>query len=158
MMMWLNPDLKIYNTQIYLLGDCEGMRTGMTCQATVIVERYSDVVYVPVQAVLRVGRVPTVYVLKGDQQVEPRNVEIGLDNNSMVRIISGLTAGEKVLLAPPLASGTAPPAGKVPKKPGASKQHGERQQPGKRKQPAKPTKGGAKGKSSKPPEKRGGRK
>ena len=43
-------------------------------------------------------------MLKDNESV-PRPVEIGLDNNRMVHIISGLEQGELVLLAPPLKSG-----------------------------------------------------
>ena len=101
-MVWLNPDLKVYTTEIHLDGDGNELRTGMSCRASIVVEQYEDVVYIPVQAVVRVGDQPTVYVLK-DKRTEPRKVEIGLDNNRMVNIISGLEVGEKVVLAPPLA-------------------------------------------------------
>jgi HlyD family secretion protein len=98
---WLNPDLKIYRTEIHLDGDGSGLRTGMSCRAEIVVEEYDDVVYVPIQSVLMVGREPTAYVLR-DGSVRSRQVEIGLDNNRMVRILSGLDPGEEVLLAPPL--------------------------------------------------------
>jgi len=101
-MVWLNPDLKVYTTEIHLEGDGDGLRTGMSCRASIIVEQYEDVVYIPVQAVVRVGDQPTVYVLK-NKRTEPRKVEIGLDNNRMVNIISGLEVGERVVLTPPLA-------------------------------------------------------
>ena len=105
----MNPDLKVYNSKIYLDESDSALRTGMSCKAEIIIEQYDDVVYIPVQAVLRVGGEPTVYVVK-DKSVEPRKVEIGLDNNRMVRIISGLKEGEVVLLTPPLKSGTVEPA------------------------------------------------
>jgi len=101
-MVWLNPDLKVYNTEIYLEGEGDNLRTGMSCRAEIIIEEYDDATYVPVQAVLRVGAEPTVYVWSG-KDFEPRKVEIGLDNNRMIRIIRGLKAGETVLLTPPLA-------------------------------------------------------
>ena len=101
--MWLNPDLKEYNTDIYIEGDTEGLRTGMSCLAEIIVEEHSDAVYVPVQAVVRERGKPTVYVVNG-KEGEPREVELGLDNNRMVHIAKGLTAGEHVMLAPPLAA------------------------------------------------------
>lgn len=104
-MVWLNPDLKVYNTEVYLEGEGDYLRTGMSCKAEIIVEEYKDVIYVPVQAVLRVGGKPTVYVQSG-RGYEPREVEIGLDNNRMIRIVNGLREGEVVLVAPPLASGT----------------------------------------------------
>jgi HlyD family secretion protein len=102
--MWMNPDLKVYNSDIYLEGNEPSLRTGMSCKAEIIVEQYEDVVYIPVQGVLRVTGQPTVYVVNG-KSVQPRSVEIGLDNNRMVKIISGLKEGEIVLLTPPLKAG-----------------------------------------------------
>ena len=99
--MFLNPDLKVFKTQIDLDTDDPALRPGMTCRAEIIVEKYDDVVYVPVQAVTRVAGDTMVYMFEGES-VEPRKVEIGLDNNRMIRIISGLKEGEAVLLDPPL--------------------------------------------------------
>ncbi|MFH1614166.1 MAG: efflux RND transporter periplasmic adaptor subunit [Planctomycetota bacterium] len=99
--MWMNPDLKVYNADIYLENNDSSLRTGMSCQTEIIIEQYDDAVYIPVQCVLRVRGESTVYVLNG-KSPEPRKVEIGLDNNNMVRIISGLKEGEIVLLTPPL--------------------------------------------------------
>jgi HlyD family secretion protein len=102
-MVWLNPDLKVYNTEIYLDGEGDNLRTGMSCRAEIIIEEYDEATYVPVQAVLRVGGEPTVYVHSG-RTFDPHKVEVGLDNNVMIRIIRGLEPGEIVLLTPPLAS------------------------------------------------------
>ena len=103
--VWLNPDLKVYNTDIFLDNNDETLRTGMSCKAEIIIKQYDNAVYVPVQAVLRVKGSPTVYVVKGKTH-EPRKVRMGLDNNRMVHITSGLEKGEVVMLAPPLAEGT----------------------------------------------------
>jgi HlyD family secretion protein len=103
--MWMNPDLKVYNTEIHLENSGSELRTGMSCQAEIIIERYEDAVYIPVQAVLRVKGKSTVYVLEGDS-AKPREVEVGLDNNRMIRIMRGLEKGEVVLLTPPLEAGT----------------------------------------------------
>ncbi len=102
-MVWMNPDLKVYNTEVYLEGEGDYLRTGMSCKAEIIIEEYEDVIYIPVQAVLRIAGSPTVYVQSG-RGFEPRKVETGLDNNRMMRIIQGLQPGEVVLLTPPLAS------------------------------------------------------
>ena len=104
--MWMNPDLKVYNTQIHLENSGSTLRTGMSCQADIIIERYEDAVYIPVQAVLRVKGKPTVFVVLDGDRVTPREVEIGLDNNRMIRIIHGLEEGEVVLLTPPLRAAT----------------------------------------------------
>ena len=106
--VWLNPDLKVYNTDVYLDGDGSELRTGMSCRAEVIVKEYEDVIHIPVQAVLRVGGEPTVYVFDG-KAFEPRKIKIGLDNNRMVHVESGLRPGEIVLLTPPLKSAEVEP-------------------------------------------------
>ncbi len=98
---WINPDLKVYPTQIHLDGSHPELRTGMSCQANIIVEQHADALYVPVQAVTRIGPTPTVYV-RDDNGFEPQSIEIGLDNNSMVHVLSGLEPGQEVLLTPPL--------------------------------------------------------
>lgn len=102
---WMNPDLKVYPTEIHLTGTHPELRTGMSCQAEIIIEQHPDALYVPVQAVVRVGKTPTVYRRAG-AGFEACPIEIGLDNNAMVHVLSGLAAGEEVLLAPPLAAGT----------------------------------------------------
>jgi HlyD family secretion protein len=103
---FMNPDLKIYNTTIELdNGDATSLlRAGMNCTVEIVVEQHKETTYIPVQAVIRVGGQPTVYVIDGDE-LEPRDVEIGFDNDSMIRIVSGLKVGEVVSLAPPLTQG-----------------------------------------------------
>jgi hypothetical protein len=107
--MWMNPDLKVYNSEIYLDSNDSALRTGMSCKAEIIVEQYEEAIYVPVQAVLRVGGVPTVYVPAGET-FEARQVEIGLDNDRMVRVTDGLEPGEVVLLTPPLKAAAVEPS------------------------------------------------
>ncbi len=127
--MWLNPDLKLYNTIVHLDGGSSGLRTGMSCRAEILVEKYEDAVYVPLQAVLRVDDSQTVYVLKG-KKTELREVKTGLDNNRMIHILSGLTAGEEVLLTPPFApSSRQDKAAAIPEKKGAERK-GAPKEPG----------------------------
>ena len=110
--MWMNPDLKIYPADIELEDTSRTLRTGMSCKVEIIVAQYDDTVYVPVQAVLRVGGKHAVFVLK-DGSIEERNVEVGLDDNNMIRIASGLEEGEIVLMAPPLQSATITPGSRT---------------------------------------------
>jgi HlyD family secretion protein len=111
--MYMNPDLKVYKTEIALDNGDPSLRSGMNCRAEIIVEQHRDTVYVPIQTVVRVGGQPTVYVLKPSGSVEERKIEIGLDDNRMVRVVSGLGEGELVLLAPPLKAGTVRPGSRL---------------------------------------------
>ncbi len=104
---WMNPDLKVYNTDILIEGNGDELRSGMSCQAEIIVDQFKDTIYIPVQAVLLIGDQPTVYVANANQ-LEPRSVELGPDNNRRVQIKSGLKKGEIVVLTPPLSEAEAP--------------------------------------------------
>jgi len=110
--MWMNPDLKIYPTDVKLEDSDATLRTGMSCKVEIIIAQYEDVVYVPVQAVLRVGGKHTVFVVK-DGTTEERTVEAGLDDNHMIRIVSGLEEGEVVLMTPPLQAATMEPGSRT---------------------------------------------
>ncbi|MEM1185481.1 MAG: efflux RND transporter periplasmic adaptor subunit [Planctomycetota bacterium] len=110
---WWNPDLRVYSTEIHLVGNVNGARTGMSCQAEIIVEEYDDAIYVPVQAVTRSRGEAVAFVADETGTLTRRPVDIGLDNNRMVRVVGGLEAGEMVTLSPPLNS--APAAGGPPR-------------------------------------------
>ena len=99
---WMNPDLKEYPAEIRIEGGVGELKNGMGCRVRILLAEYDDAVFVPVQCVVRVGGEPFVWV-RTPRGPERRAVEVGLDNNRFVRILSGLEGGEEVLLVPPLA-------------------------------------------------------
>jgi len=99
--VFMNPDLKVYDTQIMVDGIHQELRTGMSGKAMVLIAEYDDALSVPIQAVVGRGGESVVYVIE-DGEAVARKVEAGLDNNAVVHILSGLEEGEKVLLTPPL--------------------------------------------------------
>ena len=115
MRMWANPDLKVYKTTIDIDGGGDVLKSGMNCHAEIVVDQYEEALYIPVQCVVRIGGEPTVWVRTRDG-VRERRVEIGLDDNRVVRILSGLEEGEQVLMAPPLgdSAATSTPAPAIP--------------------------------------------
>jgi len=100
--MWMNPDLKVYNTQV-VIEDGAGLKSGMNCEAEIIVEQHEKAMYVPVQSVVKISGQPVVYV-KTPTGVEKREIKVGLDNNRMIHVIEGLKVGEEVQMTPPLDS------------------------------------------------------
>jgi len=100
---WRNPDLKQYKTELIVNEESPALRSGMTCKADILVAYYEEALTVPLQSVLRVDDKPTVYTRGRHGVPEPQVIEVGLDNNRKVRVISGLEAGTEVLLNPPLA-------------------------------------------------------
>lgn len=100
---WRNPDLKQYRTEIMITEESDALRSGMTCRAEILVAHYDEALTVPLQSVLLVDNQSTLYTRGRNGVPEPQVVEVGMDNNRKVRIISGLQVGTKVLLNPPLA-------------------------------------------------------
>ncbi|HCT45138.1 MAG: efflux transporter periplasmic adaptor subunit [Phycisphaerae bacterium] len=99
--VFMNPDLKVYDTDVMIDGVHHQLRTGMSCQATILIEKHLDAIAVPLQSVVGRGSDSMVYVIEGNKGI-PRKVTTGLDNNAMIHIIDGLKAGEKIMLTPPL--------------------------------------------------------
>jgi HlyD family secretion protein len=97
----LNPDLKMFKCELECDFEDAVVRPGMSCDVELVKETYKKVVYCPIQCVTRIDGQSYVYVHNGADW-EPRRVETGLDNNRMIRIVSGLKAGEVVMLAPPV--------------------------------------------------------
>ncbi len=89
-----------YKATIKLDSTPEGFRPGMSCNAEVLIEDLEGVLYVPRQCVL-FDDGKTIIFVQGKPEAKTREVEIGLDNNNWVEIISGVEEGEVVLLAPP---------------------------------------------------------
>jgi len=97
---WLNPDLKVYATDVSIDGTHDFIKTGMSAKVEVTIDELKDVISVPIQAVLNIRGKKVCFVLNGSAP-EQRQVETGAFNDSFVEIKSGLAEGDKVLLNPP---------------------------------------------------------
>lgn len=131
---WWNNDLKVYSATVDINDDQDvsALRTGMNCKTQILVASYRDVLVAPLQAVTMVDGKHVVYL--ADEPTTPLPVEIGLDNGRKVHILSGINAGQKVLLDPPLPPSAkpddqpqvgvevTPPASTKTKKPAPSEQ------------------------------------
>ena len=74
------------------------LRSGMTAEAVITIERREGVLVVPAEAVQVRGNTGTVRVLV-DGQVMPRLIEVGIAGTRLVEVIGGLEEGDRVALA-----------------------------------------------------------
>jgi HlyD family secretion protein len=100
---WLNPELKVYSTDVSIDGTHEFLKTGMSAKIEIVIEELKNVISVPVQTVVNRQGKKVCYVV-GSKVPQQREVETGLFNDNFVEIKSGLAEGEKVLLNPPRVS------------------------------------------------------
>jgi len=110
---WLNPDLKVYSTEVSIEGRDDSIKTGMTAKVEVIIDKLTDVLSVPIQSVVTQEGEKVCYVMANNGP-EKRTVETGLFNDNFVEIKSGLAQGEKVLLNPPRVTTESKTADKKP--------------------------------------------
>ncbi len=112
---WMNPDLKVYLTTITIDGTHEWVKPGMSAKAEILVNKLTECVYVPVQAVSADNGKQICYVEHGFKP-ERREIVAGEFNDEFIEIKNGLKEGERVLLRPP--DGSRPQIAPSNEKPG----------------------------------------
>ncbi len=101
---FMNPDLKVYPTIVRIDGEHGWLRPGMTAEVEILVASLENTVYVPIQAVTYLEDKQVVYVSRAGRR-EAREVQTGNYSEQFIEILSGLSAGEEVMLLPPRQSG-----------------------------------------------------
>jgi HlyD family secretion protein len=89
---------KEYGAEIIIDGSPKGVRSGMTAQVAIEVQRRDIALQVPIQSVLERGK--RFFCFVAGEEIEAREVSIGAANEQSVIIEKGLSAGEHVLLSP----------------------------------------------------------
>lgn len=89
--------VKEYETLVRVLEPPAGCRPGLTAEVKIHLEHLSDVVQVPVQAVLEHGEQHYVVLRDGDQ-LQAKEVKLGSTNDKFVVIREGLAEDQEVVL------------------------------------------------------------
>ncbi|CAI0783899.1 macrolide efflux RND transporter periplasmic adaptor subunit EtsA [Serratia liquefaciens] len=88
-----------YNALLDVPNPDNRLRIAMTAQVSLLLGEAKNTLLVPIQAVHKnADKKQQVQVLTGDNQVEIREVTTGITNNVDIQILSGLKAGEHVVL------------------------------------------------------------
>ncbi|MHC4565844.1 MAG: efflux RND transporter periplasmic adaptor subunit [Planctomycetota bacterium] len=98
---FLNPDLKVYTTQVLIEGTHDYLKPGMSAKVEIRVQELKDVIIVPVTVVANRQGKKVCFVLAPDGSSKERIVKTGAFDDTFVEIAEGLEEGEKVLLNPP---------------------------------------------------------
>jgi HlyD family secretion protein len=99
---WPNYNLKEYSTFIAIKDGSDAASTlkpGLTAEVEILVDRLTDVLQVPLQAVVARGTKNFAFVVKG-VDIERREITTGKTNDVAIEIKDGLTEGESVVLNP----------------------------------------------------------
>jgi HlyD family secretion protein len=90
---------KEYGAEVDIDEPPAGVRTGMTAQVSIEVQRVEEAVQVPIQAVLERGD-RFFCLLSSRGALSPREIAVGASNDRNVVIEDGLAPGDVVLLSP----------------------------------------------------------
>jgi RND family efflux transporter MFP subunit len=107
-----DTEVKKFDVSVTLADAAElTLKPGVSAKAEIFVERREDVVHVPLQCVFPREGKSWCWVVGADGQPAAREVTSGAANDQFVEIVTGLQAGERVLLYNPSLPGGAAPAG-----------------------------------------------
>jgi hypothetical protein len=100
---WLSSDVQVYEAQVEIEGEVPGLKPDMTAEVTIFTDSQRDnALTIPVQAILGsvdMGDTRRVYVQTANGP-EARDVTIGLSNDRMAEVVSGLKEGDEVVVNP----------------------------------------------------------
>jgi len=98
-MSWMQPDLKVFPTDILIEEEIPELKPGVSARAEVVITNLTAVLSVPIQTVARYRGENVCFVKRG-KGIAPVPVTTGWFNDRFVEVKAGLKAGDKVLLAP----------------------------------------------------------
>jgi hypothetical protein len=99
---WFASDVKYYKTIVEVENAIDGLKPGMSAEVTIFAsENNNPVVQIPIQAVVGSITMDTdrkCFVVDADGHAQLRDIKVGMSNERMVEIKSGLEEGERVAL------------------------------------------------------------
>lgn len=95
----VKEDTRTMHTEVDVLNPDHVLYPGLYVDATIRLERKNDVIAVPLQALNRSGDRATVFVVGPSDTIEERTVTVGVQTADHAEIVSGLQAGEKIVVS-----------------------------------------------------------
>jgi multidrug efflux pump subunit AcrA (membrane-fusion protein) len=100
---FMTSDVKVYQTVVGIDDQFPGLKPGMSAEVTIHVDKtVENVLAIPVQAVIggaESGRTRKIFVMTPNGP-EEKEIEIGLSNEKMAEVRSGLNEGDEIVVNP----------------------------------------------------------
>ena len=132
---WMGTEQRTFTVEVTVVDRqpevLAKLKPEMSAEVTIVLARLSDALSVPVQAVTRLGEQTVSYRLRGEE-AELVPVTVGLTSTTRAQIVAGLSAGDRVLLYPPLSAtggleALGLPGGEVPEQEAGGSAQGEQE-------------------------------
>ena len=99
---WPNYDIKEYQVSINLTDSAEHvslLRPGLSADFEIVVQDRDDVLQVPMQSVVQIGKDYYCWILKGSE-TQRRKIKVGESNDTEIEILDGVAEGEMTVMNP----------------------------------------------------------
>jgi hypothetical protein len=97
---WMNPNLKVYATEVRITDRLPpDVKPGVSARAEVVITNLTDVLTVPIQSITTLRGQQVAYLAANTPK--PVAVSVGMYNQKLIEVTSGLKEGDRVLLSPP---------------------------------------------------------
>lgn len=94
----LNQETRTMHTEVDVPNRDGSIVSGMYANVTLTLSHKDDALVVPVQAIAHDGSQNSVLVVNSRDQVEEKNVQLGLQEPNRVEVLSGLSDGDRVIV------------------------------------------------------------
>ncbi len=95
----VREDTRTMHTEVDVANPDRVLIPGLYAEADVVLEHRVDVPAIPIQAIDHQGDKTTALVVNRDNQIEDRPVTLGLETATDAEVLSGLSAGEQVVVS-----------------------------------------------------------
>lgn len=94
----LDPQTRTMETEVDVQNTDNALVQGMYAEVTLVLARKDSALTIPVEAVTRNGSAANVMLIGPNNVLEERDVSIGMESSKLVEVLSGLNAGDRVLI------------------------------------------------------------
>ena len=94
----VDEETRTMHTEVDVKNTNRSLVQGMYAEISLVLNHKDAALTVPLQAVVRNGSEATVLVVNAQNRLEERRIQLGLEGNDRVEVLSGLKEGDRVLI------------------------------------------------------------
>jgi RND family efflux transporter MFP subunit len=92
-------DTRTMHTEVDVPNPSHALMPGLYAEATLTLQRKTDALVVPLQAVNQAGDRATVFIVDPDNALQERTIALGIQTATDAEVLSGLNEGDRVVLS-----------------------------------------------------------
>jgi RND family efflux transporter MFP subunit len=94
----VDQETRTMHTEVDVKNTNRTLVQGMYAEISLVLAHKDAALTIPLQAVVRNGSEATVLVVNAQNRLEERRIQLGLESNNRVEVLSGLKEGDRVLI------------------------------------------------------------